>query len=159
MLELVATEVSIAGAFAEPHALDALFPAGAFRCRVAPDEAMFVREPGVVGRLVRDAGAVTAGDPHAVVIDATDGWSVWTLVGDAAADAFSRLSALRPDDGYAQGDIAHVPARVIAEHDRLHLFVPATLGEYLRVRILARCANLGLTQRDEPAAWTATGGI
>lgn len=145
MLELAATRSSVVGAFASPEALDALSPAGAYRCRVAPDEAMFVAEADVAGALVRDASAVTAGDPDAVVLDMTDGWTVWTLAGDGARDTFAFLSELElPDEGYVQGDVAHVPVRVIARRDRLQLFVPAMWGAYLRERIL----GLGLDVRE-----------
>ncbi len=144
MLELTATRVSVVGAFASPEALDALSPAGAYRCRIAPDEAMFVADVDA-SALVRDASAVTAGDPDAVVLDMTDGWSVWTLAGDGAREAFAFLSELElPDEGYVQGDVAHVPVRVIARPDRLELFVPAMWGAYLRERIL----GIGLPVRE-----------
>lgn len=137
MLELGRTPVAVVAAFASPEALDALSPAGAYRCRVAPDEAMFVGPADAAAALVRDASAVTAGDPDAVVLDATDGWTALTLSGDEAREAFSHLSELElPKEGYVQGDVAHVPVRVIAAPGRLRLFVPAMWGEYLIERIL-----------------------
>ncbi len=154
MLELVTTDVSVVGAFASPPALDTLAPAGAYRCRVAPDEVMLVREPGAGDALVRDASAVTAGDPDAVVIDTTDGWAVWTLEGDTRSEAFARLSdLLLRDHGYVHGDVAHVPVRVIVDPDRLHLFVPVMWRGYLRRRILERCSTLDISERAIAAAW------
>ena len=101
MLELHAPSVSVIEVHGEPSALNALVGVH----RVAPDEAM----------LVDARSAVRVDDPDAVILDATDGWVVFTLVGDAARTAFERLSALElPAEGFAQGDVAHVPARVIA---------------------------------------------
>ena len=147
MLELRRTPVSVVGVFASPDALGALAPAGAHRCRVAPDEAMFVAGPDDRVALVRDASAVTAGDPDAVVLDTTDGWTAWTLHGERAREGFSRLSELElPESGYTQGDVAHVPVRVIVTSDGLQLLVPAMWGEYLRQRLLERCAGLGVRE-------------
>jgi hypothetical protein len=151
VLELVETRASVVGAFASARALDALRPAGATRCRVAPDEAMFVAPPSAAAALVRDASAVTAGDVDAIVLDTTDGWAVWTLAGEAVRDAFARLSSVEPSHGYAQGEVAGVAVRVIAQEDRIHLLVPAMWGDHLRRRILARCPEV--VARSDPQAW------
>ena len=152
MLEVSTTRVSVVQVFAEAAALDALAPAGATRCRVAPDEAMFLREAGAGQALLRDAQAVTAGDESALIVDGTDGWTVWTLSGDRLPDALERLSHLEIDagaDGFTQGDVAHVPARIVIDHARVHLLVAAMWGDYLRQRILSRCADLGVTHVAE----------
>ena len=154
MLEFSPTPVSVVQVFAEPSALDALAPAGATRCRVAPDEAMFVREAGAGQALVRDAEAVTAGDLNALIVEGTDGWAVWTLTGDRLPDALERLSHLALDadvDGFTQGDVAHIPARIVIDHGRVHVFVAAMWGTYLRERILGRCADLGVTEVPDTA--------
>jgi hypothetical protein len=157
VLEFSATRVSVVQVFAEAGALDALSPAGATRCRVAPDEAMFVREGGAAQALLRDAEAVTAGDPDALIVDGTDGWAVWTLGGDRLHDALERLSPLELDaasDGFTQGDVAHIPAGIVIEHGRAHLFVAAMWTSYLRERILSRCADLGPMETTD-ASWGA----
>ena len=101
---------------------------------------MVLGEPGA-------APTVSIDDPAAVVLDVTDGWTVLTLSGDRVRDAFAQLSALRlPDDGFVQGDVARVPARVLVEPDGLRILVPAMWGDQLRSRILARCANLGIRE-------------
>lgn len=143
MAELGCDGASVVSCFGEPTALDTLAPAGAARCRIAPDEAMFVAPPGEAAALLRDAQAVTAGDPHALVFDATDGWAMWTLAGPDARAAFAYLSELKlPDEGFVQGHVANVPARVLAHAERLDLFVPAMWGEHLRSRILSRCPGV-----------------
>ena len=153
MLELVATPVSVVGCFAEPEALDALAPTdGVHVCRIAPDEVMLVGEEGRAATLVAAAIAqATVADPDAVVLATTDGWAVWTLAGEAAREAFTRLSAVElPEEGSTQGDVAHVPVRVIALPDRLHLVVPAMWREHLRERILEGCASLGIEEVPAP---------
>ena len=155
MLEFSRTPVSVVQVFAEAAALDALAPAGATRCRVAPDEAMFVREAGAGQALLRDVQAVTAGDREALIVEGTDGWTVWTLSGDRVQDALERLSHLEIDpslDGFTQGDVAHIPARIVVDHGRVHVFVAVMWEDYLRQRICARCTDLGATQGPE-SSW------
>ena len=143
MAELVATAVSVVVACADARALDVLAPVGARSCRVAPDELMFVAEPAAAGRLTRDAGAVTAGDPDAVVIDVSDGWSCWTIAGEGATEAFARISELGPPErGFVCGDVAHVPVRAMGDDGAIHLFVSSMWRDYLREQILSRCQGV-----------------
>jgi hypothetical protein len=151
VLELSETRAAVVAAFAASEALDALRPAGAYRCRVAPDETMFVGPPSLAEPLLRDATAVTAGDPDALVLDVGDGWAVWTLSGEEAWGAFGRLSRLPADDGFVQGDVAGLPTRVIVERERIHLLVPAMSRDQMRARIFDRCP--GVTERTELASW------
>lgn len=158
MLELAPTEASVIGCFAAPEALDALMDsAGAFPCRIAPDEVMLICEEHAASDTLGTAAAqVTAADPDALVLDLTDGWSVWTLVGDSAREAFARLSEIPLGaDGvrFAQGAVAGVPARAVALPGRLHLLVPAMFGEYVREEILEACSGLDVRERSEPLAW------
>jgi hypothetical protein len=158
VLELVDTQATLATVLASSRALDALAPAGAYRCRVAADESMFVREPGAAEPLLRDSRSVLAGDPDAVVLDATDGWTILTLAGAEARTAFGYLSAVHLSDGFSQGDVQRLPARIVCEPARVHLFVPAMVSEYLRGLILSSCVTLGIRERTEPEAWSAVGG-
>lgn len=165
MLELVETRIFALGCFAAPEAADALMNApGAYACRVAADEVLLIAEPGALDALARaSAETAASADPDAVVLDTTDGWAVWTLEGSEAREAFARLSAVPlPEEGFTQGDVSHVPAKVVVskdrEHLRLHLLVPAMWGAFLRERILHDCASLGVRQRAEPAPWTPPAG-
>lgn len=115
---------------------------GAFR--VAPDEVMIVGARGTAAGLVGRVAEVV--DTHAVVIDATDGWTAWGLGGAGSRLAFSYLSALElPEEGFVQGEVANLPAKVIAGDDEVHILVPAMLGDEMRRRIVARCGHLALT--------------
>ena len=156
MLELLALRVSAIGCHASPEAADsAMRTSGAYACRVAPDEVLLLAKPGSTSRVVAAASAKAAAlDPDAVVLDTTDGWTAWSLVGPDAREAFARLSALTlPAEGFTQGDVAHVPVKVVALPDRVHLLVPAMWGSYLRERILD--AGLPVRERAEAAPWTA----
>jgi hypothetical protein len=80
------------------------------------------------------------------------------LEGDTRSEAFARLSDLQlRDHGYVQGDVAHVPVRLIVDPSRLHLFVPVMWRGYLRRRILERCSTLNIRERAISAAWGSIG--
>jgi hypothetical protein len=98
--------------------------------RVAPDE-VFVAGP-IADDLRR---AIRTVDPDALVRDASQGWSEVVL--PDGRDAFARLSSLRlPDgEGYVQGDVARVVARVFADGDAVRVYVPASWETHLRERV------------------------
>lgn len=147
MVELVAFEVGVVMVVADPAACDAI-PGDRHALRLAPDEAMVLSEPGSLPTVLASvADAVAALDPHAVVLDATDGWSVWGLRGDEVDAAFARLSALEPPrDGFVQGEVAGVPAKVVATPGGVDMLVPSMLGAYLRDAVLRRCRGIGIEE-------------
>lgn len=100
--------------------------------RVAPAEVV------VVGEVSRTAieRAVRLVDPDAVVADVSDGWAGIALDGDWAREVFARLSELvLPLEGFTQGEVARIGARIFVEGDRIDLLVPATLADHVRSRI------------------------
>jgi virulence-associated protein VagC len=102
---------------------------------VAPREVFLVGEVDV-----RD---VLVGEPDAIVEDVTDGWTAFELVGDDVAEAFARLSELElPDQGFAQGEIARIGAKLIVEPGRLTILVPAMVGAFIEERIRTDCAEV-----------------
>lgn len=145
MAELVASRVGVVTGHAMPEALDGLEPIdGAVSCRVAPDELMLVTEPKAVERVL---GAVSAAldeaDPGGLAIDATDGWSATILRGDDARIAFSRLSPLElRGDGFLQGDLLRLPARVIARDREVLVLVPAMWEAWFRGTATERCPEI-----------------
>jgi hypothetical protein len=164
VLELLSTHASVIGAFAEPAAIDVVTEGrptnpGTFRARVASDEAMVVGSPDAGDVLVNETTVeVERADPHGMVLATTDGWVVWTLAGGSSREAFSRLSALRLEaTGYTQGDVLHVPVRVITELDRVHLLVPAMSGDYVYSQVLRQCASLGVSHERTPVVWGGDG--
>ncbi len=151
MLELIPTRVSVISCLASREALAEIdTPEGAYLCWVAEDEVMLVGTP-VWAALPEAARAALAHDDDAVILDVSDGWSAWTLSGAGAHEVLNRLSDLHlSGDGYTQGDVAHVPVRLIAQGERLHLLVPAMWEEHLRSRIRAAASDFDL--RVSPAA-------
>lgn len=151
MLELALAEATVARCLARADALDSL-PGleDVFRGRVAADELMLIALAPGRQDLVEAAAAHLDGiDPDGTVIDETDGWTIWTVSGDAVDEAFARLSALplpATQSAFLQGAVAGVPAKVVAEPGRLHIVVVASLGHHVRERILAACADLEPTE-------------
>jgi acetylglutamate kinase len=124
---------------ASPEALDRLIAPGhgARMLRVAPDETMAVVAPAFADDVRRELhDRITALDEDALVLDVSDGWFGLALSGPDADRALSYLSALEPPraDGFVQGDVARVAAKILREPDGLLLLVPAYWGEYVRAR-------------------------
>jgi hypothetical protein len=131
---------------------------GVMTCRVAPDESMLLSSPeAAAGAVTEAARRAAAADPDAIVVDATDGWSAWTLQGDRVDLAFGRLSAVPLRLGFSQGDVAHVPVKIVVSGNALNLLVPAMWRAYLRERILTRCAGLQIVEQTEALAWAPEG--
>ncbi len=147
MLELRRFEVAVIGCYARAKTLEELpMPSGAVRLRVASDEALLVgRAEARAALLEAGTGYLAEADSGGLALDVTDGFAAWTLGGEGAEEAFRRLSAVplpgeRP--ALLQGLVAHLPAKVIAEADALHVLVSSTVGHHLRERVLAACRDL-----------------
>jgi len=126
---------------AQAAALDALVAPGhgARVLRTAPDEALFVAGPAVASDVLREVeDRIAALDDDALVLDVSDGWAAWSLVGGDAPRAFSFLSHLDPPAAgtFVQGDVARVAAKVLDEPDGLTILVPAYWREHLRERAI-----------------------
>ena len=151
MLEVAGARLGVVTAMATPDALDGLVvPGRAQACRVAPDETMLLCAPEVVAEVEREvADRLRVGDADAVVLDATDGWTAMTLTGDDARDAFAYLSALvLPHEGFVQGEVVHVPTKVVVQPDRIWLLTPSMWEAHLGDRIKRRLGHLRPAQAD-----------
>jgi hypothetical protein len=127
-------------ALATSDALDALVvPGRATACRVAEDELLLVCDRDVADEVTREVTTrLTVSDPDAVVVDTSDGWGAALLEVDDAELVFARLSRLRlPAGGFLQGEVAHVPAKILVEEGRIRVIVAASLEEHLRSRVAA----------------------
>ena len=108
-------------------------------CRVSPTEVMLVGDASVEV-LER---AVCLDDPDAVVLDVSDGWALVPLEGPGALEAFARLSELElPAEGFVQGEVTRIGARVLIRQGGIDLLVPAMLQAHVRERVRADCAGL-----------------
>ncbi|GIU96248.1 MAG: hypothetical protein KatS3mg013_0051 [Actinomycetota bacterium] len=113
MAELRRRACAVIACYARPEALDLLEEASG--CRVAPDEALVVVDEDAAGPARARIHRTLAGvDPDALVLDATDGWTAWSLEGADARVAFERLSDLPlPTSGAVAGAVLGIPARVL----------------------------------------------
>ena len=141
MAELQERSVAVVLCSADAAALDALVAPGhgARMLRTAPDEALFVARPAVAADVTREIeDRIAALDDDALVLEVSDGWAAWSLVGDDARRALSYLSHLDPpgNGGFVQGDVARVAAKVLDEPDGLTILVPAYWREHLRERAI-----------------------
>ena len=138
MAELRLVSPTVIAVLASADAIDAMrAPAGATMCRVAPREALVIggSEPSAADILVDEQGAI--------VEDVTDGWTGYELVGDDVHEAFARLSELElPEDGFVQGDVARIGAKIVVSPGRVTILVPAMLGAFVEERIRTDCAEV-----------------
>jgi hypothetical protein len=155
VLELHAISSGVVGCYGQPAALDRLNGNGGRSVRVAPNELLLLVNRSRVGELEAE---LTAGDPHALVVDLSSAFAIWALRGDARFEAFCRLSELELTEAPAvlQGLVAHVPAKVIVLDDELVVLVSSSLSHHLRERVLTACRDLGATEvedirEEEPA--------
>lgn len=152
MLEFAPYPSSVIHCYADPGVLDTLrAPEGAMVFRIARGELICVSAHGAA-RPVLDALSVQASaDPHALLLDRSDAWAVFTLAGSQRVAAFSRLCAnpLPPPPALLQGAIAGVAARAIVLPDRIHMLVSSVVGDHLRQRIIDACHDL--EPRESPS--------
>jgi sarcosine oxidase gamma subunit len=139
--ELTPSDVAVVVCQAEAAALDALVLPGhrSRGIRTAPDEYLFLCEPAVVAEVAREASdRIAALDDDAVVLEVSDGWAGMRLTGADTAHAFSYVSALDlpAPDGFVQGDIANVAAKVLVDEVGLTILVPAYWQDHLHARLL-----------------------
>jgi hypothetical protein len=144
--ELARALVGVATASAEAGALDVLLvPGRAFACRVADDELLLLCAPPVTDEVAREvATRLAALDPDALVTDTTDGWAAISVVGDDARASFGLLSRLElPEAGFLQGEVVHVPAKVVAGDGRVLILVPSIWEAHLHDRAAKALGHTG----------------
>jgi hypothetical protein len=138
VVELHIVSPTVVAALASAGAIDSMrVPGGATTCRVAPREAL------VIGRSDLSTEEVVVVERGAIVEDVTDGWAGFELVGNDVHEAFARLSELElPNEGFVQGDVARIGAKVVVTRDRITILVPAMLGAFVEERIRTDCAEV-----------------
>lgn len=148
MLRFAPTPTAVVRCFGDPDTLDR-FPAlaSAVACRVASNELILLGKQDAAGELLKQAlSYLDRADPEGLVAEHTDGWSAWTLWGDAVVPALACLSliqlpAKRP--AFVQGAVSRLPAKVLLLADRALLLIPSTLAHHMAERIRTACADLG----------------
>jgi hypothetical protein len=138
MAEIGTEGVGVVSVSATSGSLDALVvPGRATACRVADDELLLLSERAVANEIAREVETrLTVLDPDALVLDTTEGWAASVIEGDDARAIFGSLSRLRlPERGFLQGEVTHVPAKVLVEVDRILILVPAAFEHHLHSRL------------------------
>ena len=146
MLEITRTLVGVVTASAAARALDELVvPGRAFGCRTADDELLLLSVPQVTDEVVREVSTrLAALDPDALVIDTTDGWAAVTVAGDGVRVSFGLLSRLElPHPGFTQGEVAHIPAKVVAHGDQVLILAPSMWEAHLHDRVTKALGSAG----------------
>jgi hypothetical protein len=154
VLEVARALVGVVTASAAAGALDALVvPGRAFACRVADDELALLSAPQVTAEVAREvATRLAALDPDALVVDTTDGWAAMTVAGDDARASFGLLSRLElPDHGFTQGEVAHIPAKVVAHSEQVLILVPSMWEAHVTDRVTRA---IGLAGPLDALPWT-----
>ncbi|MFN8573893.1 MAG: hypothetical protein U0132_17680 [Gemmatimonadaceae bacterium] len=140
MLNVERTRASVITCLASPSTLDTLAaPSGTFACRVAPDELWLVTAPSRGDAARRQAiEHLTVAEPSGLVLDQSDGWSMFTLRGTDAPSLLAQLSVLplpNGGTGFTQGAVAGGPAKILLSQGTLHVIVPSTLRDYVGGRL------------------------
>lgn len=146
--------------FGPKDALDRVqTPAGAELGRVAPDELLWLGDPEQATALEAEGRRQLAGaGERALVVDNSDGWTLFSIVGDGRADALARLSSLRlPDRGFRQGNVAGVPGKVFVRPGRIDILCTSDVRWYVHERLLHAGADVGLTPGTPPASAAVSG--
>jgi len=152
--EVTRTVVGVVTASAAAGALDALIvPGRAFACRTADDELSLLSAPQVTDEVAREvATRLAVLDADALVIETTDGWAAIMVAGDDARASFGLLSRLElPERGFLQGEVVHVPAKVVADDDRVLILAPSMWEAHLHDRVTK---TLGAPRPLETRPWT-----
>jgi hypothetical protein len=156
VLSIERTRAAVVACYASPKALDSLpvIP-GTRDCRVAPDEMLLVSSPAHLAEIERRAAEhLAAAEPDALILDQSDGWSVFTLRGDEAPFVFAQLSAVPlPIGGQAflQGAVAGGSAKILLFDDGIHVLVPSTLRHHLAARLKDVCGGRAMVPDAETA--------
>ena len=148
--------------FAPPEAIDGLAtPAGALRGRIAPNEVVFVAAPGRGAELQRELeSALASHGNRALVVDHTDGWSLFSISGEGADDVFRRISMIPlPDDGFFMGRVCDVATKAFRRGDRVDLMSGMEASRHVRDRLQHAGHAAGLrtvaTPETDPLGVTA----
>jgi hypothetical protein len=146
--------------FGPKDALDRVqTPAGVEQGRVAPDELLWLGDPEQATALEAEGRRQLAGaGERAIVVDNSDGWTLFSIVGDGREDALARLSSVRlPEQGFRQGKVADVPGKLFARPGRIDILCTSDVRWYVHERLLHAGADVGLTPGTPPAGAAVSG--
>ena len=144
--------------FGREAALDGLSqPAGTLMGRIAPDEVIFVGQPGTAAALVEDLQGQLAGEGNAaLVVDHTDGWTFFSLVGDGIEEVFAREAnwKLPVSDGapiFTVGKVCHVAGKLFIRPGRIDIMTGAEVHAHVHEALLHAGHHVGMHEVGAPA--------
>ncbi len=141
--------------FGPKDALDRVqTPAGVTQGRVAPDELLWLGDPERASELAAEGTRQLAGaGERAVVVDNSDGWTLFSLIGARRAEALARLSSVQlPEVGFRQGKVAGVPGKLFARPGRIDLLCTSDVRWFVHERLMHSGQEVGLTEGTPPAS-------
>jgi hypothetical protein len=148
--------------FGPKDALDRVqTPSGVHQGRVAPDELLWLGDPERADELEAEGKKQLAGvGERGLVVDNSDGWALFSLIGEGGSDALARLSSLRvPDEGFLQGKVAGVPGKVFVRAGRIDILCTSDVRWYVGERLLHAGADVGVTAGTAPASAAISGEV
>lgn len=152
MLEFRRSFAAVIGCYARAEDLDAVSVIDALPMRLAPDELLLVIDSRNKVAALAAAETALAADPRSLVFDVSDGYTIWSVLGDWE-EVSLRLCAVPVSEPSVliQTLFAHVPAKlVVRPPDELLVMVSSALSHHVRQRILDSCRDLSPTEL-EPA--------
>jgi hypothetical protein len=148
--------------FGPKDALDRVqTPAGVTQGRIAPDELLWLGDAERASELAAEGTRQLAGaGERAVVVDNSDGWTLFSLIGERRAEALARLSSVQlPEVGFRQGKVAGVPGKLFARPGRIDLLCTSDVRWFVHERLLHAGHEVGLTEVAPPASAAVSNGV
>ena len=144
--------------FGQKSVLDGLTqPAGTLIGRITDDEVIFVGQPGTAAALVEDLQGQLASEGNAaLVIDHTDGWSFFSLVGEGCEEVFAREAnwKLPVSDGapvFTVGRVCHVAGKLFVRPNRIDIMTGAEVHLHVREALNHAGHKVNMHEIDAPA--------
>ena len=143
--------------FAPLETLDAYTPPAATMAgRIAPNELVVVGDPSQAAAIVAHAEqALALLGTRAMVIDHTDGWSLFSLTGDDIEQVFARVSMLGLPDAadepvFFMGRIAHVASKAFRRAGRIDIMTGSETTRHVADTLAHAGHHAGLTHVSAP---------
>lgn len=144
--------------FGRPAALDAIRqPAGTLLGRIAPDELVVVGQPGTAASLLEDLEGQLAGEGNAaLVIDHTDGWSFFSIVGEGSDEVFARIANWKLPEStgapvFTVGKTCHVAGKLFVRPNRIDIMTGAEVVAHVRETLEHAGHAAGMHTVEAPA--------
>jgi hypothetical protein len=144
--------------FGRPEALDAVRqPAGTLIGRIAPDELIVVGQPGTAAALVEDLEGQLSGEGNAaLIVDHTDGWTFFSLVGEGIEEVFAREANWKApvsngEPVFTVGKVCHVAGKLFFRPNRIDIMTGAEVSEHVHHALEHAGHKVGMHVVEAPA--------